>query len=317
MKNNVWKLALVSAIILGFFACSSDDEEAPANKVNTAPTAENLTLSKATNVVFDEKIDAQVIANDIDNETLTYTWTTSGGTVEGTGNKVKWTAPKKVGTYTITCSISDGKESVQSSNTAEVVGSYFNPFDKGLSNWGFDDDVTNRTFSDGIMTVSCVDGASGSTYSYNASLTLPYSIKTKVAVNATDYNNIGVNATNFFFRFSAASTTPYLSNIQFQIAPGSKAWNIIANISDGTKSLLKRVSPVDVFTANDQFHIIGMSITTNKMLLANIDGVEVAQIDLSTYNTDFNFRKFSYATSSGLSLLVDDFYLTNDDTILK
>jgi len=48
-------------------------------------------------------------ATDQDGDTLTYTWLTTEGTISGSGSMVAWTAPATAGTYTITCSVSDGK----------------------------------------------------------------------------------------------------------------------------------------------------------------------------------------------------------------
>ena len=39
---------------------------------------------------------------------LTYTWTTTGGAIAGTGAEVTWTAPLEIGGYTIKCDVSDG-----------------------------------------------------------------------------------------------------------------------------------------------------------------------------------------------------------------
>jgi len=48
-------------------------------------------------------------ATDQDGDNLTYTWLTTEGTISGSGSMVAWTAPTTAGTYTITCSVSDGK----------------------------------------------------------------------------------------------------------------------------------------------------------------------------------------------------------------
>jgi len=48
-------------------------------------------------------------ATDQDGDQLTYTWTKTEGTISGSGSMVAWTAPATAGTYTITCSVSDGK----------------------------------------------------------------------------------------------------------------------------------------------------------------------------------------------------------------
>ena len=48
-------------------------------------------------------------ATDQDGDQLTYTWTKTEGAISGSGSVVAWTAPATAGTYTIACSVSDGK----------------------------------------------------------------------------------------------------------------------------------------------------------------------------------------------------------------
>jgi len=54
-------------------------------------------------------------------DTLTYTWTKTGGTITGSGSAIIWTAPSTEGTYTITCTVSDGEggEDSESKNIPE------------------------------------------------------------------------------------------------------------------------------------------------------------------------------------------------------
>ena len=47
-------------------------------------------------------------ASDADDDTLTYNWSAEAGTVSGTGSPVTWTAPTALGTYIITCGVTDG-----------------------------------------------------------------------------------------------------------------------------------------------------------------------------------------------------------------
>lgn len=49
------------------------------------------------------------VAADPQGDTLTYTWTATGGAFTGAGETVTWTAPDAEGTYTITCTVSDGE----------------------------------------------------------------------------------------------------------------------------------------------------------------------------------------------------------------
>jgi outer membrane protein OmpA-like peptidoglycan-associated protein len=50
------------------------------------------------------------VASDPDNDPLTYSWTTTGGTVEGTGPEVRWNSSgATVGTYSVKIRVDDGR----------------------------------------------------------------------------------------------------------------------------------------------------------------------------------------------------------------
>jgi hypothetical protein len=67
-----------------------------ANPLNTVGQGDSLTFNVD---VIDE-----------DNDTLKYTWSSTGGTLSSnTGRLVSWTPPTKSGVYTVLVSISDGK----------------------------------------------------------------------------------------------------------------------------------------------------------------------------------------------------------------
>ncbi|SDK72760.1 Concanavalin A-like lectin/glucanases superfamily protein [Catalinimonas alkaloidigena] len=48
-------------------------------------------------------------AEDQDGDSLTYTWSATGGTFQGSGAAVAWIAPDTSGTFTLTCTVSDGQ----------------------------------------------------------------------------------------------------------------------------------------------------------------------------------------------------------------
>lgn len=50
-----------------------------------------------------------VVASDDDDEYITYDYSTTGGTISGSGSLVTWTAPDSVGSYSITVEASDGE----------------------------------------------------------------------------------------------------------------------------------------------------------------------------------------------------------------
>jgi hypothetical protein len=75
---------------------------------NKAPEITSLTPS-ATSVARGGNCTITCVASDPDGDTLTYTWTFTGGTISGTGSTVTWVAPPTEGTYTISVDVSDGK----------------------------------------------------------------------------------------------------------------------------------------------------------------------------------------------------------------
>jgi outer membrane protein OmpA-like peptidoglycan-associated protein len=79
----------------------------PPNRPPVASCSANPTHT------IDGSGDAVVIradASDPDGDPLTYAWTATGGTVDGTGSQVRWTAAgAALGAYTITSRVSDGR----------------------------------------------------------------------------------------------------------------------------------------------------------------------------------------------------------------
>jgi len=49
------------------------------------------------------------IASDRDGDALGYNWSTSGGSISGTGAAVNWTAPDSIGSYNVTVTVTDGR----------------------------------------------------------------------------------------------------------------------------------------------------------------------------------------------------------------
>jgi len=62
------------------------------------------------------------VASDADGDTLTYAWSTTGGTIVGTGDTVTWTSPEATGSYTIAVTVTDSEGGqVKDSVTIAVV----------------------------------------------------------------------------------------------------------------------------------------------------------------------------------------------------
>jgi len=79
---------------------------APANR---APTIVSLASREDVVGPFDSCL-IECVAEDKEGDTVTYDWSTDGGTVTGYQGTVAWTAPDREGIYHITCEVSDGVE---------------------------------------------------------------------------------------------------------------------------------------------------------------------------------------------------------------
>src|SRR5207245_535931 len=94
----------------------------PPPPPNHPPT---VTLTANPTKVFAGSNDSIVLqsqAADPDNDPLTYKWTATGGAVEGTGAETRWNSTGVApGTYTITCSASDGHGGEGHSTTQVTV----------------------------------------------------------------------------------------------------------------------------------------------------------------------------------------------------
>lgn len=90
-------------------------------KPNQPPIVSNCAANPAT-INVGQKSTITTTASDPDNDPLTYSYTTSGGKVTGSGQSVQFdstgTAP---GTYTVNCHVSDGRGGEASGNTTITV----------------------------------------------------------------------------------------------------------------------------------------------------------------------------------------------------
>ncbi len=89
---------------------------------NHPPT---IAVSTTPNTVVEGSGDSTVVqakAADPDNDPLTYTWSATGGKIEGTGSEVHWnTQGVAPGKYTITGTVADGRGGTASSSTDVTV----------------------------------------------------------------------------------------------------------------------------------------------------------------------------------------------------
>jgi hypothetical protein len=111
----------------------SDGEEAASDScnisvVNTPPVISSLTPS-ATELPPEGSCTIGCAANDADGDSLTYTWSATGGAITGTGDSADWTAPATEGTFTISVEVSDGHGGTTSGSCAITVEMKFGSID--------------------------------------------------------------------------------------------------------------------------------------------------------------------------------------------
>ena len=107
---------LFTLLVAGLFLygcdslCNCDNAEE-----NHAPILHEISLDPATVVVWDA-IALTAVATDADGDSLQYVWATTGGELyhdhdySTTSNPTRWTSPAEPGDYSISCTVSDGKE---------------------------------------------------------------------------------------------------------------------------------------------------------------------------------------------------------------
>lgn len=96
-----WRLSLV-ALTLCTILCSG------CGLFNNAPVIISLEAERDSIGVSDS-LEVRCIATDEDGDSLTWAWSTTGGTFSGAGAVVTWTAPDTSGTYVITVTVTDGR----------------------------------------------------------------------------------------------------------------------------------------------------------------------------------------------------------------
>ena len=75
---------------------------------NHAPVISSL-IADSENICVNGSTVITCNATDQDGDSLNYSWTKTGGTITGSGKIVTWNAPATTDTYTITCTVDDGK----------------------------------------------------------------------------------------------------------------------------------------------------------------------------------------------------------------
>ena len=109
------KLAILALFITTLVIFSGCDG------ANHPPTIVSLTANPQSPIEVNQSTVITCLATDQDGDTLYYSWTGTGGMITGGGSTITWTAPAIAGTYTITCTVSDGTLSDVQSIIIEVL----------------------------------------------------------------------------------------------------------------------------------------------------------------------------------------------------
>jgi hypothetical protein len=83
--------------------CGEDAENLPPQIFSIEPSSDVLPPGGEATITAK--------AGDADGDQLRYTWTVTGGSIEGTGEIVRWKAPPQEGVYELTLEVSDGSAS--------------------------------------------------------------------------------------------------------------------------------------------------------------------------------------------------------------
>ncbi len=127
-KNLVWRFAQIDYLMTDFSGTNVGSSArqnslrlgsgvvyrwgfpAPPPPENHPPVAACSVSPASVYAGSNDAVSLHVNASDPDNDTLTYTYSATGGTVEGTGAEARWTTTGlAVGTYTATAKVDDGK----------------------------------------------------------------------------------------------------------------------------------------------------------------------------------------------------------------
>ncbi len=104
-------LLTLSLILLFVLSCSGSDSNPSApSQENRAPVLSSITMSPSS-ANTGETCTLSAVATDQDGDNLTYTWSGDNGTfATTTGSSVQWTAPSTAGSYSVSCTVSDGED---------------------------------------------------------------------------------------------------------------------------------------------------------------------------------------------------------------
>jgi len=124
LSTRTW-IGLVSILITVTFllssACnsSSTTPPPPPPPPNQLPVIESITAGNEMPTLAETQIIA--VASDADGDSLTYQWSSNGGTITGEGNTIAWMSPGNSDNFTINLTVSDGKGGITAKSITITV----------------------------------------------------------------------------------------------------------------------------------------------------------------------------------------------------
>ncbi|MEJ2739669.1 MAG: PKD domain-containing protein [Dehalococcoidia bacterium] len=111
LKLPVILIALILAI-LPVIGCNKEatpviEPTPPPPPPNEAPVIHYMSSEQQITPLGESMI--RCVATDPDKDTLSFSWSASGGTITGEGEEITWTAPETTGDYIITATVTDGE----------------------------------------------------------------------------------------------------------------------------------------------------------------------------------------------------------------
>ncbi|MEI6412302.1 MAG: LamG-like jellyroll fold domain-containing protein [Bacteroidota bacterium] len=141
-------------------------------EINVAPQITGV-FKSAPYTATNETIQVNCVANDSNNDPITYTWSVSGGSISGTGSNVNWTAPSNEGIYQITVKAADS-QGLFTQSVTNVLVKNFNPTSGNLvAHYPFTgnaNDVSGHLLhgqANGAILVPDANGVQQSAYYFN------------------------------------------------------------------------------------------------------------------------------------------------------
>jgi len=198
------KAILFVLIGLTLLILSCKDEE-PTQPQNQKPQIQNLSANPAT-IKVNEETTLTCVAIDADGDNLTVSWTAPSGTFPNgnVGVSVKWKAPANIGVYSITATVSDGKDTDKEVVSVNVEAAGTAPSAPTLSS------PSNSATNISIPTTLSWNASSGATsYTLQVSTNSNFTsfVYNQSGITGTSQQVTGLNnSTQYYWRVSATNS---------------------------------------------------------------------------------------------------------------